>query len=57
MTNNFDENYQAETSKAVLQKMKYFKAEFLNREIKELDLSTIDGFSQLLDTYTTVEKQ
>jgi hypothetical protein len=57
MTNNFSEDYQNETSEALLQKMEYFKTEFLNREIDKLDLSTIDGFSKLLDIYTTIEKQ
>ena len=57
MTNSFSEDYQNETSEALLQKMKYFKTEFLNREIDKLDLSTIDGFSKLLDIYTTIEKQ
>ena len=57
MTNNFSEDYQNETSEALLQKMKYFKTEFSNRQIDKLDLSTIDGFSKLLDIYTTIEKQ
>ena len=57
LTVNFDDNYQTITAEALLLKMKYFKAEFANREVEKLDLTNIEWFSQLLDIYTMIEKQ
>ena len=57
LTVNFDDNYQTITAEALLLKMKYFKAEFANREVEKLNLTSIEWFSQLLDIYTMIEKQ
>ena len=37
--------------------MNYFRAEFSNRHIEKIDLSTLEGFSQLLDPFTTISQQ
>lgn len=49
----FKKTYEDQT----LSEMKYFKAEFKKRQIKELDISTIEWFSQLFDIFTTVVNQ
>jgi|GEM_PF-6798857 len=42
---------------AVMKQLKYFKSEFKNREIEQIDLTTEEGFAKLLDVYNTIEKQ
>lgn len=57
LTANLEEEYQKFSSDEILKKINYFRAEFSNRHIEKIDLSTLEGFSQLLDAFTTISQQ
>jgi hypothetical protein len=57
LTANLEEEYQKFSSDEILKKINYFRAEFSNRHIEKIDLATLEGFSQLLDAFTTVSQQ
>ncbi len=57
ITMNYSDEEKDSFIDAVMKQLRYFKAEFKNREIEQLDLTTEEWFSKLLDVYNTIEKQ
>lgn len=54
---NIPEGFKEKYTEQTMSEMMYFKSEFAKRNIKELDVSTIEWFSQFFDIFTTVVNQ
>lgn len=57
MDGKVDKEIRVEDYQDIYKKIHYFKAEFANRQITKLDISSLMGFSELVDIFTTVSQQ